>query len=64
VVGNLKLSMLVLFTGDLQEVETSKIVSVNLSIDLKPSQDMGQWSYPLINQEKFIQRKRNETNIG
>ncbi len=62
--GNLKLSMLVLFTGDLQEVEASEIVSVSLSIDLKPSQDMGQWSYPLINQEKFIQRKRNETNIG
>ena len=62
--GNLKLSMLVLFTGDLQEVEASEIVSVNLSIDLKPSQDMGQWSYPSINQEKFIQRKRNETNIA
>ena len=61
--GNLKLSMLVLFTGDLQEVGTSEIVSVNLSIDLKLSQDMGQWSYPLISQEKFIQRKRNETNI-
>ena len=61
--GNLKLSMLVLFTGDLQEVEASEIVSVSLSIYLKPSQDMGQWSYPLINQEKFIQRKRNETNI-
>jgi len=56
--------MLVLFTGDLQEVEASEIVSVNLSIDLKPSQDMGQWSYPLMNQEKFIPRKGNETNIA
>ncbi len=62
--GNLKLSMLVLFTGDLQEVETSEIVSVNPPMDLKPSQDMGQWSYPLINQEKFIPRKKNETNIA